>query len=356
MAARRAPAAHVTPPQSRGGAVAAATAVASWPACGAYGARRAAERQHDASSAAWLSSVVKLSSICSLFQAAPSDNPGAGAQEPGTAPAAAPSGELAPIVEQPASLGDVSVGETLSSADRSPVVEVPESVEETGVEKQPAPEDPSPVVEFPLSAENSYEGDSSAFREHVPVVELPPPEDELAKTGSRSCLAESITCEDRPPEAEASSNGTKCSVLESATRQSRPSVGDSPDCKVNIRTSGSAGATAEGPEARSSASVLMPTDNASDTMEQPTVYEDPLEVSLRRSQKNWCMRSPMTPCSSCCCRYGVLLGLHRDCVLGPPQKATLAERAGNLVQSMINARQAEMEGTLEEDEDVELFF
>lgn len=39
----------------------------------------------------------------------------------------------------------------------------------------------------------------------------------------------------------------------------------------------------------------------------------------------------MTPCSSCCCRYSVLLGLGGHSLLGPQQKASFAEHTRNMV-------------------------
>lgn len=55
-------------------------------------------------------------------------------------------------------------------------------------------------------------------------------------------------------------------------------------------------------------------------------------LCLRTSQKNWCTRSLMTPCSSCCCRYSVFVGLSGDGLLRPQQKASFAEHIRNMVK------------------------
>lgn len=54
-------------------------------------------------------------------------------------------------------------------------------------------------------------------------------------------------------------------------------------------------------------------------------------LCLRRSRKSWCTRSLMTPWSSLCCRYGVLLGHDGDRLSEPQQKNSFAEHTRNMV-------------------------
>ncbi|KFV81498.1 Uncharacterized protein C3orf30, partial [Struthio camelus australis] len=166
----------------------------------------------------------------------------------------------------------------------------------------PSSADQPPVVELPVSVDQLVLEKSPASDDQLPVVDFPPsPED---------------------------SHGDASPVS---------SVGDLPGFKVKIHTSESAGAGAKALEAGSPTSVVMPTDTMSEILERSMVYEDPLEVSLRYMEKHNILQ--------------IFQEITEKLVYKKPDDPLQFMLLQ--VQSMINARQAEMEGILEEDEDAE---
>ncbi|KFV47372.1 Uncharacterized protein C3orf30, partial [Tyto alba] len=167
--------------------------------------------------------------------------------------------------------------ETPASAEQPSVVELPVSADQLVVEKQGGSVDQLPVVEFPTSRENSRE------------IGLP--------------------------------------------------VGELPVFKAEMYMSGSTQASGKTPKAGSSASEVKPTENTSETLEQPKVYEDPFEVSIKYMEKHNILQ--------------IFQEITEKLVYQKPDDPLQFMLLQ--VQSMINARQAEMEGILEENEDMEVF-
>lgn len=63
-------------------------------------------------------------------------------------------------------------------------------------------------------------------------------------------------------------------------------VGEEPGFKVKMSVSDSAQAGSKTPGAQSSAAVIKPTETTCEISEQPMVYEDPFEVSIRYMEKH----------------------------------------------------------------------
>ncbi|XP_054075800.1 testis-specific expressed protein 55 isoform X2 [Rissa tridactyla] len=207
----------------------------------------------------------------------PNNNSEYEVDEPGIPPAAEPSEDQTHIVEPPPSLDDLPGVKTPASADQPSVVELPVSADQLVVEKPPGSDDQLPVVEFLTSGENS---------------------DEIGSP-----------------------------------------VGEEPGFKVKMSVSDSAQAGSKTPGAQSSAAVIKPTETTCEISEQPMVYEDPFEVSIRYMEKHNILQIFQDITEK--------LVYHKP---DDPLQFILLQ-----VQSMINARQTEMEGILEENEDAEVF-